>query len=360
MEGGLSLEFSELCQAPRVGAVQAADDENGVRSGSEGLDFGLSLLRGVADGIENDRLGALLSDAVGDGGVFFHTLRRLGDDTDLAKFREILRLFEGAEDDSRLTGKTQQAVHLRVLPVPGDQNREAGGRMFSDDRLHMGHLRAGGVDDPESLFFDLLSLGGGNAVGADDHDGAGRGAFDLVQVPDRDDAPLPEELDRLGIVDQGAIGVYGLMTLVAGHIQDHVHGPLHPHAESGGICKLYAHSLSPAPPVPMPGSFFRQMKNSRFPAGPVRGDSQLPRTARPKDRQNVSISARTLWWSAESRTTPWFPTSPFSTSNCGLVKAIRSVPSLISLKTGGMISLSEMKEASNTTRSIPSVIPAPS
>ena len=54
VEGGFSLEFRELRQPPGVGAVQAADDENGVRSGRERLDFGLSFRRGVADGIENE------------------------------------------------------------------------------------------------------------------------------------------------------------------------------------------------------------------------------------------------------------------------------------------------------------------
>ena len=74
---------------------------------------------------------------------------------------------------------------------------------------------------------------------------APRGAQSVPsRLSDRDDAPLPEELDRLGIVDEGAVGVDGLLSLVAGHVDDHVHGPLHPHAEPGGFRQPDAHTLS--------------------------------------------------------------------------------------------------------------------
>jgi hypothetical protein len=180
-----------------------------------------------------------------------------------------------------------------VLPVSGDQNREAVGRMLPDDRLYMGDLGTGGIDDPETLFLDLISLGGGNSMGADDHSGAGGGAFDLVQTPDRDDASLSEELDRLRVMDQGAVSVNDFMTFVAGHVEDDIYGPLHSHTEPCGLCPLYSHPYFSLRPVPLSGGFLRQMKNSRLPAGPVSGDSQIPRTVSPRPRQNASISART-------------------------------------------------------------------
>ena len=84
------------------------------------------------------------------------------------------------------------------------------------------------------FFLDGLSFRGGDAVGADDD---GRPGLDLVKIRHGDDAPLPEELDRLGVVDQGAVGVDLAVALVLGHVEDHVDGPLDAHAEPGRLCQ---------------------------------------------------------------------------------------------------------------------------
>ena len=123
VEGGFPLEFRELRKAPGVGAVPAADDEDGVGSGGERLDLGLALLGGIADRLEDDRLGEPLPDAADDRRVLLHALRRLGDDAHPSRVGEAATSSGDADDDPCLAGKAQQAVHLRVLAVPGDQDR---------------------------------------------------------------------------------------------------------------------------------------------------------------------------------------------------------------------------------------------
>ena len=168
-----------------------ADDEDGVRFGGERLDLRLAFLRRIADRVEDDRVREPLPDAPADGRVLLHVLGRLGDDADLPKLGKPRHLFRRSQDNARIARKAEQPVHLRMFPVPGDQDRVPRGRMLPDDGLDAPHPGTGGVDDPEPLLLDLFPLGGGYPVGADDHGGAGGRADDFIETPDRNDAPFP-------------------------------------------------------------------------------------------------------------------------------------------------------------------------
>jgi hypothetical protein len=145
-------------QTPGFGAVAAADDKDGIRFGGEGLDLRLAFLRGVADGVKDDRLGKFLPDPPNDRGELLDALRRLGDDTHLLKFGEAFDILRGAQDDPPLPGKTQKAIHFGMFPVPTMRTAYPAAACFRMIALTWATW-AGGVYDPESLFLVLLPLG---------------------------------------------------------------------------------------------------------------------------------------------------------------------------------------------------------
>ena len=111
-----------LRQAPGLGAVAASHDEHGVHSAGQLLDLGLAFLRGVADRVEDDRLGDAPADLFDDGPVLVQALRRLGHNAGLLHDRQAVRFLAAADDDAAPVGIAQEAVHLGVFRVAYDDN----------------------------------------------------------------------------------------------------------------------------------------------------------------------------------------------------------------------------------------------
>src|SRR5690606_8646225 len=94
-----------------------------------------------------------------------------------------------------------------------------------------------------------------------------------------------------------------------------------------------------------------QRKNSRFPAGPRRGDGVSPWTARPTVRAASHTFSITWRWTWGERTTPPFPTASRPASNWGLTRMTRWPSGLRKVRSRSRKRVTEMKETSTVTRS---------
>jgi len=226
-----------------VGAVPTAHDNHGIHFLRQGFDLALPSLRGVADRIEDDGVGKARLDRRDDAAVFIHALGGLGDDAHLVQGRQPVDIFHGAQQKSLPEGISQQSVHLGMAGIANDEDGVIPDGMLFDNGLDTPDLGTGGIDNLEVFFPEQLSILGGNAVGANDDAGRFRAGGDFLDGGNGNDPPFSQQFHGLGVVDQGPVGIDGLLALVLGQLQDHVHGPLDPHAEARRFREFDAHDL---------------------------------------------------------------------------------------------------------------------
>ena len=137
---------------------------------------------------------------------------------------------EIGNDDPFILRVTQKPDDLGVILVPDDDGGVALLGVAFDNGLDFDDPGTGGVDDLEAGLLEFFKFLGRNAVGPDDH----RSWFFSGRVAQNGNPFFLQHPQDLGIVDQGAVGVNGVLMAVGG-LQDDFHGPSHPHAEPGGF-----------------------------------------------------------------------------------------------------------------------------
>ena len=180
-----------------------------------------------------------------DGLVEARVLGGLGHDDGLLEDGQLLEFLQGRGHVAPVTGIALEADDLRVVAVADDDGGIALGRVLANDGLHADDPGAGGVDDVEAGGAQPFLGLGRDAVGAD-QDRAGPRRRD--PVADRD-ALFLEQVEHLGVVNQGSVGADGPLLLVRG-FEHHLHGPAHPHAEAGGFGDQDFHAFNRRRPCP--------------------------------------------------------------------------------------------------------------
>jgi hypothetical protein len=175
-----------------------------------------------------------LPDGRGDLLEEFPLLGGLGDETDPVGVGQVRRIGGPLDDDGLAVGAAPDPVHFGVALVAENADGVSLAVVPGDEAVNPRHPRAGGVEEVESLLFDLLPDRRRHAVRADHH---GPRVGDL---PGRPDASLLEHLHHLGIVDEGAEGGDGPGT-VPGGVESEVHRFAHPKAETRCLGDLDLH-----------------------------------------------------------------------------------------------------------------------
>ncbi len=250
--GGDTGPLGDLHQPLGIAAVAAPHHHQGLSLPGQFLDLGLAGGGGVADGIENLRLGKPGGNLLDPGLKLGLALGGLGHHDQLVKVRQVGHILGGGYYVTPFLGVAQQAPNLRVVGVPHDQSGEPFGGPAPDDGLDLGYPGAGGIDDTPAGLLQQAPFLGRDAVGPDNHQSL-RHFFPGLQ--DRD-PPFPQQFQDLGVMDQGPIGVNPGLVFVDG-LQDHLQRPLDADTKPGGAGQNYLHRELPpmaAGCAPCPGT----------------------------------------------------------------------------------------------------------
>ena len=203
MVGGDAGGPGDFHQPLGVAAVAAPHHHQGLGLAGQILDLRLAGGGGVADGVKDAGLRKAGLDFRHPGFEQGFTLGGLGHHDEVAEFRQGRHILGAHHHVAPALGVAQQALHLRVVGVADDEGGVALGGPTPDDGLHLGHPGAGGVDDAGPLALQLPPLLGRDAVGPDHHQ-----AFRhrLPRLEHRN-PPLPQQIQHLGIVNQGTVGI---------------------------------------------------------------------------------------------------------------------------------------------------------
>jgi hypothetical protein len=235
MEGRDPRVLGDLGQASRVPAPLPSHHHHGLHPLPQGQDFLLPPVRGIAYGVEDLHPGVLLLHLSGKGLESFLVLSGLSHETDLIHGGQRFQFLQVVDHVSLRLGIPKQADDFGVILFPGDDNRVAVLGVAVDDPLDLSHMGTGGIQDLDPGLLDLPPLLRADPMGPDDQSpplSPRADAFFHVFLGQGFDPFPPQDLENLGVVDQGAVGIDGA-GLLPGRVQGHVHRPSDTHAETG-------------------------------------------------------------------------------------------------------------------------------
>ena len=181
---------------------------------------------------------------------FFHSKSGLGNGTYWAIFPLGMGLCQkeeflfSPEYRPRTMHMAQNALHLRMILIPGHQNQTALLTGLAHQPVDLFHKGAGGIHTTMAAFFNACDHLFPHPMGAD-HNGCARGC--LLRNIHREGPLLFQQGYHLLIVDngpQGADRFFGFQQVLYGF-----HCPVHTKAKTGGFCNRNLHYFSPFSPL---------------------------------------------------------------------------------------------------------------
>ncbi len=200
---GIPVALGDLHQPLGIAAVAPPHHHQGLRLPGQFLDLGLAGGGGIADGIENLRLGKPGRNFLDPGLELGLALGGLGHHDQLVQVRQVRHIPGGGHHVAPGLGVAQQAPDLRMVGVPHDQGGAPFGGPAPDDGLDLGHPGTGGVDDAPAGLLQQAPFLGRDAVGPDHY----QSRRDLFPGLQNRNPPFPQQFQDLGVMDQRSIGV---------------------------------------------------------------------------------------------------------------------------------------------------------
>ena len=194
-------------QAQRIGGIGRADHDHRIDLGRDGLDRFLPIGGGVADVFlvrPVDRREAPLQHGDDLAGVV-HRQRRLGDEGQRLRDRAGTKASASATVSIRLMapgGNCPIVPTTSGWPLMADQHDfVAFGEMALGLHMHLGHQRAGGIEEKHVAALGVGRHAFGHAMGRKHHRRAGIG--DFAQLLDEDRALVAQPIDHIFVVHDG-------------------------------------------------------------------------------------------------------------------------------------------------------------
>lgn len=233
---------ADLGEAFAVAAVGGADDQGEVAHGCEGADGVLSIGGGVADvfGGRALDLGEGLLECLDDDTGVVGAEGGLGEVDQLGGVvdAEVGDVGGRLDDLGGVGGLAAGADDLLVVFMADEEDLVSEPGVADGLVVDFGDEGAGGVDDAEVALLGSLADGGGDAMGAEDDDGA---LGHEVDVFNEEDATFFESADHVVVVDDVVVDVDGLSRAEVQHLIDDVDGHAHACAEAPWIWKDQLH-----------------------------------------------------------------------------------------------------------------------
>ena len=167
--------------------------------------------------------------------------------------RQSAEFLRAVENKRGALAAAAEALHLRVRFVAGNEQHRVGRRVPLHNAVDLEHIGTGGVHIVDAAAFEQVENLLRHPVGADDHLRAGQGVLRLFQDGD---APLPQVVDHLRVVDDGAERADRRSPFHK--VIEHGHGAVHAVAEAGRFGKR--HGCRHADPFLQRGIFSRMVR----------------------------------------------------------------------------------------------------
>jgi len=150
MEGGYSGFLGNLDKASGVSTVKPPHHNKPINVRSQGFHFLLTARSGIADRFMDLRVRVPSPDGIHHFLILVHILGSLGDDDELLHLRQIAHLAALLDNVHAPVPVPDQTDNLRMTGLTDDHGAISLAGVIPDNRLHMGDMGAGRIDDPHA------------------------------------------------------------------------------------------------------------------------------------------------------------------------------------------------------------------
>ena len=220
--------------------MRAADNDEGIHRSGHRYEVRLAMLGGFAYRVQYLGIRETVHHGLCDAVVTRRELGGLRDEADMLQGGEAVDVFHGTDHESAAFRKAKEPGDLRVPRVAEDDNMASPAGVLANQALNLGHVGTGGVHKPDRQFRQHVSSRRGDAVCTDQERVIAKGVWIFAF----NHSFAPELPHHLFVVNERAIGIYGVCRRLGHKGACLCHGAADAPAESRGIRDRNFHACS--------------------------------------------------------------------------------------------------------------------